>query len=95
MLDKHDMSEYILCAAISLPIRDNEPPIIIGGFRHGDCMTNAIKMGYLNYISQDEQGFLTSKGRFVDRKEAKIIAKNANQLLRDSIFENLISEDIY
>ena len=58
-------------------------------------MTNAIKMGYLNYISQDEQGFLTSKGRFVDRKEAKIIAKNANQLLRDSIFENLISEDIY
>jgi len=89
------MSEYILCAAIALSVRNDEPPVIIGGFRHGECMTAAIKMGYSNYISQDEQGFLTSKGRFVDRKEAKVIAKNANQLIRDSIFENLISEDIY
>lgn len=87
--------EYILCAAIALTIKDNEPPVIIGGFRHGECMTAAIKMGYPNYITQEEQGFLTSKGRFVDRKEAKIIAKNANQLIRDSIFENLISEDLY
>ena len=89
------MLEYILCAAIALSIKDDEPPVIIGGFRHGECMTNAIKMGYSNYISQDEQGFLTSKGRFVSRKEAKIIAKNANQFIRDSVFENLISEDIY
>lgn len=95
MLDKHDMSEYILCAAISLSIRDNEPPIVIGGYRHGDCFTTAINMGYANYISQDKQGFITSTGRFVDRKEAKVIARNANQLLRDSVFENLISEDIY
>lgn len=87
--------EYILCAAIALFIKDNEPPVIIGGYRHGECMTNAIKMGYSNYISQDEQGFLTSTGRFVDRKEAKMIAKNANQLIRDSVFENLISEDLY
>ena len=94
MLDKHDMSEYILCAAISLPIRDNEPPIIIGGYRHGDCFTTAINMGYSNYISKNKQGFITSKGRFVDRKEAKIIAKKANQLLRDSIFKDLIIEDM-
>lgn len=95
MLDKHDMSEYILCAAISLPIRDNEPPIVIGGYRHGDCFATAINMGCSNYISQNKQGFITSTGRFVDRKEAKVIARNANQLLRDSVFENLISEDIY
>lgn len=95
MLNKHDITEYILCAAISLPIRDNEPPVVIGGYRHGDCFSTAINMGYSNYISQDKQGFITSTGRFVDRKEAKIIARNANQLLRESVCENLISEDIY
>lgn len=36
-----------------------------------------------NYALLDwEQGFLTNKGRFVDRKEAMKIAKAQNQVIR-------------
>lgn len=87
--------EKILCAAIALNINDDDPPVIIGRYRHGNCFQAAVALNYGKYISQDDQGFLTTKGRFVNRAEAKIIARNANQLLRYSAFKNLISEDIY
>lgn len=86
-------TEYILCAAIKITI--NDETIIISGYRHGDCFNIVHKLCPNKYINQDEQGFLTSSGRFVDRIEAKKIAKQANQLIRDSIFSKLISEDIY
>lgn len=86
-------TEYILCAAIKITI--NDETIIISGYRHGDCFNIVHKLCPNKYINQDEQRFLTSSGRFVDRIEAKKIAKQANQLIRDSIFSKLISEDIY
>lgn len=86
-------TEYILCAAIKIDV-DNEP-IVISGYRHGDCFNIIHKLYPNKYINQDEQGFLTSSGRFVDRIEAKKIAKQADQLIRDSAFSSLISEDIY
>lgn len=86
-------TEYILCAAIKITI--NDETIIISGYRHGDCFNIVHKLCPNKHINQDEQGFLTSSGRFVDRIEAKKIAKQANQLIRDSIFSKLISEDIY
>lgn len=89
------MLEYILCAAIALSIKDNESPIIIGGYRHGNCFDTAIKLGWAKRITQEEQGFITSIGRFVGREEAKEIARNAGQLIRESGFKQLISEDIY
>ena len=55
---------------------------------------------YLN-IHEKEQGFLTNLNRFVDRKEAYQIAKNANQLAPwvnitgDSENTKLFSEDLY
>lgn len=52
-----------------------------------------------NYALLDwEQGFLTNKGRFVDRKEAMKIAKAQNQVIRLSGSPNLdilFSEDLY
>ncbi len=93
--EKDKDCERILCAAIQIKINKNSKPIIIGGYRHGDCFRAVSKLGYTAYIDQDEQGFITSKGRFVNRKEAKALAKQANQLIRLSDFENLISEDIY
>lgn len=52
-----------------------------------------------NYALLDwEQGFLTNKGRFVDRKEAMKIAKAQNQVIRLSGSLNsdiLFSEDLY
>ena len=89
------INEYILCAAVK--IRIDHEAIIISGYRHGDCFNVIHKLCYNKYIAQSEceQGFLTSSGRFVDRIEAMVIAKQADQLIRDSIFSELISEDIY
>lgn len=43
-----------------------------------------------------EQGFLTSKDRFVDRKEALKIAKKRNQIIRKHGTDNeLFSEDLF
>ena len=88
-------SEKILCAAIQIRKNKDDEPIVIGGYRHGDCFNTVFKLGYTAYIDQEEQGFITSKGRFVNRKEAKTIAQQANQLIRNSEFKSLISEDIY
>lgn len=45
----------------------------------------------------DQQGFITNKGRFVDRKEALEIAKQNNQIKFDIGYppEELYSEMLY
>lgn len=90
-----DYDEYILSAAISLTLKEGDSPVILGGYRHADCFSTAVQLGYTGHINADEQGFLTSKGRFVDRREAKLIAKRAGQLICDSKYTNLFSEDLY
>ena len=90
-----DYDEYILCAAISLTLKEGNAPVVLAGYRHDDCFSSAIQLGYVGHIDSDEQGFLTSKGRFVGREEAKLIAKRAGQLKTDSVYKKLISEDIY
>lgn len=81
--------EYILCAAIRRlkpKITDNEnSPYYKGtndilnieiGFRHHDIYQRF--EGELSLKNKD-QGFYTSKGRFVDRFEAAYIAEQAGQ----------------
>lgn len=49
-----------------------------------------------NGVDERDQGFLTSTGRFVDRKEAVTIAEAAGQRLRVSgSQETLYSEDLW
>lgn len=44
----------------------------------------------------DGQGFITSTGRFVDRKEAALIARAANQLIREPTPSYMLtSEDVW
>lgn len=44
----------------------------------------------------DDQGFVTSAGRFVDRKEAAAIARAANQLIREPTPRDMLtSEDVW
>ena len=43
----------------------------------------------------EEQGFVTSTGRFVDRAEAERIARTARQLVGDIIGGELTSEDLW
>lgn len=94
-----EQPEFILCAAIK------HGEVIISGHRHGNCYSVFSKLTG-SYDSADmpgreDQGFLTSKNRFVDRKEAYRIAKANNQIVwgadatengDDSI---LISENLY
>lgn len=88
-------TEYILCAAISIPVEGKEEPVVIGGYRHSSCFISALNLECISYKTPYEDGFITSTGRFVDCKEAKEIARNANQLLREPLYDELMSEDIY
>lgn len=85
------------------------------GHRHAHCRITLIEMFYPNWenekdlpyeeqprlhvLNNEIQGFLTSKNRFVDRKEGMEIALAADQILpeRMRILQEgfLYSEDIY
>lgn len=91
--------EFILCAAIDYN------GIIISGMRHGNCY-ETLKMLQPSIKEEDEpgreqQGFLTSTGRYVDRKEAWNIASENNQIKFGKEFSDngddseLISENLY
>lgn len=93
------MKEKILCASV------NYNGTIICGHRHGDCydvLKNLLGLTTSEELpGREHQGFLTSDNRFVDRKEAWIIAKENNQIKfgldasengEESI---LISENLY
>lgn len=98
--------EYILCAAVWF--RDGKPHehqpinidtgIVVCGQRHHNCLFTAwaLRKG-LTSLSEARgnaiQGFLTSKNRFIDRKEAGEIAYNAKQI--DQETDCLFSEDLY
>jgi hypothetical protein len=96
--------EYILCAAIwfddgkeyRLQPKNIEKGLVLCGWRHG-CIFAQIgglvgerqKLG----IFEKEQGFLTNKNRFVDRKEGGQIAFDAGQT--KELKKTLFSEDLY
>lgn len=96
--------EYILCAAIKrkMPINvesknyktytleDDDIYSIEIGRRHNDIIARFGKD--VLYLTQ--QGFYTSFGRFVNREEAMVIAKEAGQI-GETDSEQLYSEDLY
>ena len=106
--------EYILCAAIKRIERKNCEPYHDGtndicdieiGYRHHDILQRF--QGEVSRKSKD-QGFYTSKGRFVDREEAAYIALLAGQIDIEKCFsvkyvddspirtlKPLYSEDLY
>lgn len=61
------------------------------GFNHAECFKQINNPQVI--MANIEEGFITSKGRFVDRKKASEIALNAGQL--DYHTECLISEDLH
>lgn len=71
--------------------------IVFCGHRHAHCMYSMIAMtgkrSVTIEVGEYEQGFLTSKNRFVDRKEAALIAINAMQC--NNLVTRLHSEDLY
>jgi len=99
MEDEIIIKEFILCSAI------NYNGIIIAGRRHRDCY--ATLRGLLPELKEadepdrSKQGFLTSKNRYVNRKEGWNIAYDQNQIAFGFEVSNrgedseLISENLY
>lgn len=68
---------------------------VLAGFRH-PLVIQAAKAWKEKGYKCVEEGFITSYGRFVDRKEAFEIAKNVGQINSEEIHrECLISEDVF
>lgn len=96
MIDNN--KEYILCAAIKRKkprncykcywLQLSDIFEIELGYRHPDIMHR-----FFREVDNSYQGFYTSKGRFVDRKEAAKIAYNCGQI--DKQVDVLFSEDLY
>lgn len=98
--------ERILCAAIWVddgkeyvhqPINITTG-MVFCGWRHSNCfvlLNAAFPKGSVDeqQLAGKHQGFLTSLGRFVDRREAGKIAYKAGQVERPNLF--LTSEDLY
>lgn len=102
--------ERITCAAIwykdlpsvkYMPVNINKG-VVVEGHRHADIIKTVINLlgkrtcqfGE-NAAGESEQGFITNKNRFVDRIEAMTIARAANQIISDTSFPKLYSEDLY
>lgn len=98
--EKDNQQERILCSAIKritprpeTQLRNNDIHLIEIGYRHCDIFHR-----FRGEMSRDpdDQGFYTSKGRFVDRKEAYLIAQKAGQIINPNPQTGcLYSEDLY
>ena len=101
---KNAKPEYIICAAnwfkdgnkhIHQP-RNVETGFVVCGRRHHNAYyiaSECLADGYSEVKGTCVQGFLTSKDRFVDRKEAGKIAFEQGQI--PELTDCLFSEDLY
>lgn len=93
------MKERIICAAIQIP----ETGKVFYGHRHDQCINslNSELSWTMNrqQIAQVKkiQGFVTTNGRFVDRRDGLKIALKNNQILdkKEIRGDELYSEDLY
>jgi len=73
--------------------------VVFAGHRHGQCIYTKCAITNLRDCEsgENEQGFLTSKNRFVTREEALIIALENNQVLdlKEIRGNKLYSEDLW
>lgn len=105
---RNDLPEKIVCSAVHYDDgqkHDHQPKNIETGYvtfglRHHNCITtHAIIQRAKGFGPgegpriEKEQGFLTNKDRFVDRKEAALIAIQQGQILK--IVKELDSSDLF
>lgn len=85
--------EIVICSAVIA-----ECGTIVRGHRHHDCFRSMEGMGLKNAHKPDTQGFITSKNRFVTRKEGRKLQDLAGikSVDKDGYRGNdLYSEDLY
>lgn len=87
------VSELPACAAIRYG------SIIIAGKRHHDCIATGTELGLSKRQDiRETQGFMTTRGRFVNRVDAKLLMDRAglDSVSRDGYRgDQLYSEDLY
>lgn len=99
--------EWILCAAIHFDdgeYHDCQPSgistgIVLCGHRHFNVFAqtglSVVQRKQIGWVEK-QQGFLTSRNRFVSREEAALIAQAAGQLKAPlHSVKRLFSEDLY
>jgi len=96
------VSETIVAAAIKVGalICSVERP-----GRHHDVFNAMLRAGFVNRIGPEQQGFITSHGRFVGRELGRQIAEGADQIIAGRIgpdgvpykaqHPQLFSEDVW
>lgn len=82
----------IITAACKLQIKENE--VILCGVRHSDIYKQMKSMGFKpDDFEEIEQGFMTHKNEFLNRRDAYIHATDCGQLCeRLRIEKNAIAE---
>lgn len=92
--------EIVICAAINFPSYH----IVVRGHRHSDCVHTLLRMGKDTMHVSSQEGFITSRNRFVGRKEGYEIQITAGvkSVLEDTdhadgayLNGELYSEDLY
>lgn len=91
MTEKQD-PEVCICAAILML-----DGYIVRGHRHHDCLRSASDMGRNTRAGMREQGFLTTRGRFVGRAEGLTLqlAAGIESAAPGGYRSQLYSEDLY
>lgn len=95
--------ERVLCAAVwvddrvSHPYQPKATGVVLSGHRHHQVLIHASLLRGVDRYTEKVQGFLTDRGRFVDRAEAFELALAAGQLEGRKIHRpgELYSEDLY
>ena len=87
------MSEKIIGSAIQY---NGQIFSVLAPGRHSDCIAIVHNVFGEDRIGVEEQGFITSENRYVDRYQAKEIASRNGQMLpRASPLPELFSEDVW
>lgn len=91
----------IVCAANRSLNKVNDVHYLVLGVRHfDDIMRKQIIERFGEEFCKNyhwEQGFIDNKGKFLTRKQAFVIAQNADQIITKNIdtYGTLYSEDLY
>lgn len=88
-------AEFIVCSAIQY-MNDGQEEVWVCGLRHNDCISTWYQTTG-KQTHDEEQGFLTSKNRFVNRIEAGKIALDSGQIKELKYYggKMLDSSDLY
>ncbi len=102
---KRIFDERIVCSAIKVSFLGTEYDGLYLGLRHADCFMKMTERRVLlgtkesmrvPMIRNNIQGFLTTENRFVNRKDAMVIAKRHNQVIHNvGNGKELYSENLY